>query len=186
MRGAEAVLHKSTFLGHEVVVKERIPKRYREKKLDEKLRRERTRAEAKLLHRAKLAGVSCPTVLSVSFFGLVMTHIDGKRPRMGGKECREAGRLLAMLHKKDVIHGDYTPANLLKEKGRLCVIDFGLGFFSSDVEDKAVDVFTMLRSVEHKKEFLKGYSSYEKSRAVLKRERQVESRVRYVEAGKRV
>ena len=57
--------------------------------------------------------------------------------------------MLAALHKADIIHGDYTPANLILESGgrRMFVIDFGLGFISNDIEDKAVDVFTMMRAI---------------------------------------
>lgn len=179
MRGAEAVLHKSSFLGRDVVEKQRIPKDYREKELDSRLRKERTRAEAKLLHKAKLAGVLCPAVLSVSDFGLIVTFVDGKRPLMSRKECKDAGKILARLHKKDVIHGDFTPANLILSRQGLFVIDFGLGFVSKDIEDKAVDVFTMLRAISEKDAFIKGYKSYKKAETVLKRVKDVEKRVRY-------
>lgn len=186
MRGAEAVVEKSRFIGRRVVVKTRIPKKYREKELDLVLRKKRTRAEAKLLHRAKLSGVLCPTVLSVSCFEIIMDFIEGKRPEMTPAQCMKAGEILSLLHQNDLIHGDFTPANLIKKGSRIWVIDFGLSFVSSDVEDKAVDVFTMLRSIKHRKSFLEGYSSYGESARVLKRERQVQSRVRYVDSEKRI
>lgn len=181
MRGAEAVVSKINFLQKASVVKNRIPKKYRVKKLDEKLRRNRTKVEARLLHKAKLVGVKCPTVLEVDDFSITMSFIDGKRPEMNIKESREAGKLLAKLHAGGLIHGDYTPANLLVDKKQMFVIDFGLGFFSDYTEDKAVDVYTMLRALDEdgKKEFLKGYKTYKKSGSVFKRLEEVEKRVRY-------
>lgn len=178
MRGAEAVLRKSTLLGDAVVIKERIVKKYRIKRLDEKLRRERTRSEARILHKAKIAGVKCPTVMEVDEFAITMSFVSGERPRMSKKQAKEAGKMLARLHKADIIHGDYTPANLLLDK-EMFVIDFGLGFVSNDIEDKAVDVFTMLRSISEKDSFIKGYESYSKAKTVLKRVKGVEKRVRY-------
>jgi len=229
LRGAEAVLSRISVIGRAAVVKSRIAKTYRVKELDAKLRSERTRSEARLLHKAKLAGVDCPIVLEVGEFDLSMTFVDGERPEMTEKQCSESGAILAKLHSNDIIHGDYTPANLIasgnkktkpkksesklettkpeknenqleKTKsersersempasgrgadiGVLFVIDFGLGFVSKDIEDKAVDVFTMLRALdrEEKKEaFVKGYRAYVKAESVLKRVKDVEKRVRY-------
>ena len=158
-----------------------MPKGYREGALDAKLRAERTRGEARLLHKAKLAGVPCPTVLEVREFEITMSFVDGARPGMDAGESREAGRILAKLHEADIIHGDYTPANLIRsgESGVIYVIDFGLGFVSKDIEDKAVDVFTMLRAVAEKDAFIAGYFSYGRAEEVLKRVKVVEKRVRY-------
>ncbi len=179
IRGAEAILRKSQLLGRQTVVKERVEKGYRARKLDEKLRRERTRGEARLLHKAKLAGVRCPTVLEVEDFEITMSFIAGKRPKMKKKETYECGKMLASLHEADIIHGDYTPANIIQSDKQLFVIDFGLGFVSKDIEDKAVDVFTMLRAISEKDAFIKGYKSYAKAEAVLRRVKDVEKRVRY-------
>jgi Kae1-associated kinase Bud32 len=180
MRGAEAVLRMATVLGRAVVVKERIAKRYREPSLDRRLRKERTRSEAKLLHKAKLAGVPCPVVLAVDEFSITMGFLEGSRPEMGAAEAREAGRMLAKLHGAGIIHGDYTPANLIRAAdSTMRIIDFGLGYISNDVEDKAVDVFTMLRAITQKEAFLAGYRAYPKAEAVLARVKNVEKRVRY-------
>jgi Kae1-associated kinase Bud32 len=101
---------------------------------------------------------------------------------MDRKEAREAGRLLALLHGADIIHGDFTPANLFMSGGRMHVIDFGLGFISNDIEDKAVDVFTMMRVLADagkKEAFAQGYGAYAKAGKVLERMKGVEKRVRY-------
>ena len=187
MRGAEAVLRRSSLAGMRCVIKSRVAKGYRVGALDKRLRAERTRGEARLLHRAKEAGVPCPTVLEAWEYDLTLSLIEGKRPRMGKRECAEAGRLLAKLHSADIIHGDYTPANLMEaEGGVIHVIDFGLGYVSNDVEDKAVDVFTMQMALKNEdggegalEAFLGGYGGYSKADAVLRRVKAVEKRVRY-------
>ncbi|VVC02794.1 KEOPS complex subunit Bud32 [Candidatus Bilamarchaeum dharawalense] len=179
MRGAEAKVSKTKIIGLAAVLKSRIPKNYRVKELDKKLRIERTRSEAKLLSKAKLAGVNCPTVLKVNEFEIVMSFVQGQRPGMDKDESKKAGFLLAKLHQADIIHGDFTPANLIEHNGQMYVIDFGLGFVSNDIEDKAVDVFTMLRSISEKDAFLAGYASYAKAKEVLVRVKNVEGRVRY-------
>ncbi|MBN1170450.1 Kae1-associated serine/threonine protein kinase [Candidatus Micrarchaeota archaeon] len=179
MKGAEAVVSETCVIGIPAVVKKRIAKSYRARELDEKLRRERTRSEARLLHRAKAAGIKCPVVLQVDDFELYMTMIPGKRPAMDRKQAKTAGKILAKLHQADIIHGDYTPANIIENNEGMHIIDFGLGFVSKDIEDKAVDVFTMLRAIDEKEAFLEGYAGYEKFRQVEKRVKKVESRVRY-------
>ncbi len=184
MRGAEAIVRKARLLGREVVVKERIKKNYRIREIDEKLRRERTRAEARLLHKAKIAGVDCPVVLEVEEFSITMSFIDGERPEMNAKESERSGQMLASLHESGIIHGDFTPANLIKSKKDLFVIDFGLGFFSHDIEDKAIDVYTMLKALDGKagEAFVEGYKTQNtKHKTILTRVEDVKKRVRYAD-----
>ena len=181
MKGAESIVRVSKFLGKKIVIKERIPKKYRSLELDTALRKTRTRIEARLLHKAKKAGVSCPLVWWVGDYTLYLSFIKGKQPHMDEKNAHDAGLILAKLHTADIIHGDYTQANLILDT-ELTVIDFGLGFFSNDVEDKAIDVITMRNTIqkeESKKAFLEGYKNYANASAVFKRLKLVESRVRY-------
>lgn len=182
MRGAEAIVFPSRMLGKKVLVKDRVVKRYRNGELDEYLRETRTRTEARLLHRAKLASVPCPTVLCVDGFSLYVSFVDGRRPAMTAQTAGQAGGLLAKLHSSDLIHGDFTPANLLINGSRLFVIDFGLGFFSGDIEDKAIDLYTMLKSLEDRKArnaFLAAYRRYKNHGQVFARLKDIEKRVRY-------
>jgi len=69
-------------------------------------------------------------------------------------------------------------------------IDFGLGFHSQKLEDKAVDIHLIKQALEAKhfqnfeiltKEFLKGYKNSKNSDAVLKQLEKVEKRGRYKE-----
>lgn len=180
-RGAEARVWGGKFLGKSVVVKDRFSREYRRKEIDKKARFERTKMEARLLHKAKLAGVNAPVVYAVSENTITESFIEGKRPeRITDKLAEEFGKILARLHANDIIHGDFTPANIIQKGKKLYVIDFGLGFISNRIEDKADDVFAMLRAIKgFEKYFSKGYSQYEKSEQVLKRVEEIRKRARY-------
>ena len=65
-QGAEAILFLDNFENQKVLVKERIPKKYRIKEIDEKLRKERTKKEVKLLTEARKFGVETPPLLNVT------------------------------------------------------------------------------------------------------------------------
>jgi TP53 regulating kinase-like protein len=64
------------------------------------------------------------------------------------------GRGVAALHNADIIHGDLTSSNCLVRSlpladGSLALtfIDFGLGYSSAMVEDKAVDLYVLERAL---------------------------------------
>ena len=70
-------------------------------------------------------------------------------------------------------------------------IDFGLGFISHKIEDKAVDLHLLRQALEAKHfkhwkelfdEVLRGYSASKNSDSVLKQFRKVEARGRYKES----
>jgi len=62
------------------------------------------------------------------------------------------GTEIAKMHQADIIHGDLTTSNMIlrhpsSEKGlQLVLIDFGLAYVSSLVEDKAVDLYVLERA----------------------------------------
>lgn len=188
MRGAESILSPIYFAGFIALKKERIAKNYRNEKLDLKLRLERTRSEARLLSRCKIGKIPTPVVLGVFDFSLILTKIIGKRPKLTPSICFEAGKILGKLHSLNIIHGDFTPANLIygydsnfKNKSKeLFVIDFGLGFISGEIEPKAVDFLSMKNQIKHINEFEKGYkSSFIGFDAIFQKTQKIESRVRY-------
>ncbi len=175
-KGAEAIVYTEEFLGIKTVVKKRNPKRYRIKEIDEKIRIQRTRREARLLHKAKKAGIKTPVVLEVGRDFIRMEFVEGRKAR--GFEF-ELGKILGKLHNADIVHGDFTPNNVLYNDG-FVVIDFGLGFVSKRIEDKADDVVTALYSVENKDGFIEGYKSTCKdAEKVLNRVKAILKRVRY-------
>lgn len=179
MKGAEAVLVPGKFLGKEVLRKERRKKGYRIKEIDGRIRLGRTKREARLLHAAKLAGVSCPTVYEVGEDYLVIGRIEGRGLSEKKNELETAGELLGELHSAGILHGDFTPYNILVDSSGLHVIDFGLGSFSRKTEGRADDVITMLRGINGGEHFLRGYMQFPGAKEVLARIGKIEGRARY-------
>ncbi len=141
--GAEAVLILDEREGETVLVKDRVKKGYRLPELDHKIRKQRTKHEDSLLHRAARAGVSTPRVFDSSENKLasrrretslrtsqwetkiVMEFIDGDRVKdvfneMDEKERAETatliGESLGKLHSASIVHGDFTTSNMLLKK----------------------------------------------------------------------
>lgn len=149
-QGAEAILHKNENL----VVKERVAKDYRVPALDSKLRKARTRREAKILERLQAINFPAPRIKEMDDeqMRLVMEFIEGpqvkeilhQNPPGFGKEI---GRKVGILHANDIIHADLTTSNMI-QNGEINFIDFGLSFVSAKTEDKAVDLHLLDRALE--------------------------------------
>ena len=78
-KGAESNIVKTAYLGESAVLKDRIPKGYRIREIDDKIRKARTKEEAKLLSDAKRAGVRTPVLYDIDLENksIVMEAIDG-------------------------------------------------------------------------------------------------------------
>lgn len=203
-RGAEADIYRGIWFDEVAVYKIRQPKRYRNSILDSKIRASRTAREALLLSEAKAAGVSVPTVFFVDAGSgtLVMQYVQGEQikdvlTRQGENTktiSREIGRIIAFLHRNDIVHGDLTTSNFLLGRG-VFLLDFGLASHSTRVEDKAVDLHLMkevLRSAHSgisEKVFSNILREYEKtlgrsfSESVLRKIENIEGRRRYSSVG---
>ncbi|MBU2639694.1 MAG: Kae1-associated serine/threonine protein kinase [Nanoarchaeota archaeon] len=187
-QGAEALLIKN---GNKLI-KERISKSYRIPQLDSKIRKFRTKREAKLL---STVNVNVPKVFSVDeknmiiemefLQGDLLKNILDTLPLKKSLEiCKQIALEVSNLHSQDIIHGDLTTSNMILKDNKVYFIDFGLGFFSSKVEDKAVDLHLLKQALEskHYKNFEKFYEIILKNykhKDVLKRLEKVESRGRY-------
>jgi TP53 regulating kinase-like protein len=185
-RGAEAVV----LIDEDKVIKTRMKKDYRIKELDERLRTERTRAEAKIMSEARKLGIPTPIIYDVGRFDLVMEVIDGQplKDVIDEARSRKAGVLVGKLHSGGIIHGDLTTSNMLVQGDRIYLIDFGLSFWDEMLESRGVDVHVYYQTIisshkEHEKlmaAFAKGYrSSFKGADDVLERVREIEYRGRY-------
>lgn len=162
-KGAEAIIEKVTLCGINLLRKRRVKKEYREPILDNKLRRERTRTEARILHRVKSAGVLCPVVYLVEGYDLYITKFKGKtlnKLKIRDDELRDMGKYLARIHSVDVVHSDYTRANVMRTERGTAVIDFGLAYTSKRIEDKANDVVTLIQDLGNDHKIRKVIDSY--------------------------
>jgi len=110
---------------------------------------------------------------------------SGKSGKKIKSVVAKAGIQLGKLHVLDIVHGDYTPANIMVDpNGKVSVIDFGLGEVTNSIEGKALDVLLMKRSIDKKlySIFQKEYvhtEKYKYGRSVLSRLAEIEKRGRY-------
>jgi Kae1-associated kinase Bud32 len=186
--GAEASIYEAKFLGEKVLLKKRIKKEYRAKELDERIRRERTKKEAKILSSLFLAGVNCPELrfCDLSEFSIFFTKVNGRLARnsmLKKSFFEKAGVQLALIHNTGVTHGDFTTSNLIISKNKVYVIDFGLSNFSKLIEEQATDLLLFRKSVSEKnfKTFASAYSKAKKNASkVIEKMNEIEKRGRYV------
>ncbi len=199
--GAEAKLYATRFLGQPCVAKVREKKAYRHPVLDARLRSERTKTEARLLHRAKLFGVRCPLVRHVDLEKkeLVLSRLHGRllsrlwpslKPASKAKLLKQIGEPLGLLHAASISHGDFTTSNVMlvpnkkgTKSGEIWIIDFGLAAFTTSAEDHAQDLLLMKKSLSQNEyaQFLKSYrKTYAKHAAVERQLADIERRGRYV------
>jgi Kae1-associated kinase Bud32 len=185
--GAEAYIYSVNVFGIEGILKLRESKKYRIREIDENLRMQRTKKEARIMNAVGLLGISSPTLLLVDRYGIVMTKIDGKNLNDVGKYHADIfsilGTYAALLHNNNIIHGDFTPANVMVDgSGMPVLIDFGLSDITNSAEEKALDILLMKRSINDNefKKFVESYTkSCKESRTILKRLVEIEKRGRY-------
>ncbi|MEM3506320.1 MAG: KEOPS complex kinase/ATPase Bud32 [Candidatus Bathyarchaeia archaeon] len=202
-KGAEADLYLEDWNEFKVIKKQRIKKTYRIEDLDIKLRKSRTIREAQMLHEAKKIGIPTPIVyfLDISNFIIIMEYIDGNLLReylekLSSNDmiriCKIVGFQIGLLHKNGIIHGDLTTSNMiLTSREKVFFIDFGLSFYSQDLEDKGADILLLKRAIssthyKHATECLKaifnGYRSVvgdDYSKRVIMKAKEIEKRGRY-------
>jgi len=155
-RGAEARIRKVDWWGFPALLKERDAKGYRPKAFDEKLRRERTRNEARLLVDARRLGVRTPILYDIDLerHRLLMEELPGATLRQMLEDpslvapaleasVRAFGRALGQLHAGGVSHGDLTSSNVLYPDGPggpPAFIDLSMGSRSSSLEELGIDL----------------------------------------------
>jgi len=155
-RGAEATLRRVEWMGLPALLKERETKSYRAKALDERLRRERTRTEARLLVDARRLGVRTPLVYDVDLarHRLVLEQLPGptlrellENPEVPTSQLADAvrrlGESLGRLHAGGISHGDLTSSNVLfpnGPEGAPAFLDLSMGSRSPGLEELGIDL----------------------------------------------
>ncbi len=192
--GAEAKI----ILKDSLIIKDRVSKSYRHPELDKQIRKRRTKSETKLLNKASKIINSVKPQEQKEFDKIFMPFINGKKLsehldnfslKKQKQICREIGSSIAKLHKEDIIHGDLTTSNMILVKDKVFFIDFGLGYISRKIEDKAVDLHLLKQALEAKhfknweillKEVFKEYKkNYSEAKKIFERIKAVERRGRY-------
>ena len=115
-QGAESKL----FLDGNKVIKDRFRKTYRIKEIDERLRKARTKREAKILDKLQKINFPTPRLIKNDQKNIIeMDFIDGKLLKniLNNKNCvklsREIGEKVAILHNNNIIHHDLTTSNMI-------------------------------------------------------------------------
>jgi len=203
-KGAEANLYLASWHGRKVILKKRLPKKYRPQALDDQIRSYRTIHEPQLIHEAKKAGVPTPTVflVSVKEATIIMEFIEGKQlkhllsevsPAKRKRLCLKIGKLAGKLHQHGIVHGDLTTSNMILGKtGKIYFVDFGLGEKTDETEARGVDLHLMKRALQstHFKfadkcfqDIIEGYQrvlGVECAKNVLDKIKEIEKRGRYI------
>ena len=191
-QGAEAIIS----LQNNQILKNRIKKSYRLPQLDNKLRKSRTKSEAKIIEKLKSI-INVPKIIETEDNQILMQYLPGKKlsehlEKLNYQNiCKQIGQALTKLHNQDIIHGDLTTSNMILKSNKLYLIDFGLGFHSHKIEDKAVDLHLLKQALEAKhftiadkcfKIILKNYKP-EQHKLIIERIPVIESRGRYKKKG---
>jgi Kae1-associated kinase Bud32 len=154
--GAEAEIRAVDWWGFPALAKSRGAKRYRPKALDERLRRERTRTEARLLVEARRLGVRTPIIydLDVERSQLTLEELPGPTlkailedpaipPATVVRAVTTFGAALGRLHAGRVSHGDLTSSNVLfpgGPDGPAALLDLSMGSRNAGVEELGIDL----------------------------------------------
>ena len=199
-KGAEADIYQTTWQNSKAILKIRETKNYRNPSLDSKIRKQRTIKESQMISYVKSFGIPTPLVYFVNLekASIIMQEIPGK-PVHDLTESKiielskEIGKLVGILHKNGVMHGDLTTSNFILFQNTVYVIDFGLSQNTIKPEDNAVDlrlIKEILNSAHANimkpawKNFLLGYKSIvgnAKYVKITKLVSDIESRGRYAE-----
>ena len=174
-KGAEADIYQTKWQNSKAIIKIRKTKNYRNFLLDSKIRKQRTIKESQILYLVKSFGIPTPLVYFVNLEKalIVMQEIPGKPVHDLSESkiielSKEIGKLVGILHKNGIMHGDLTTSNFILFQNTVFVIDFGLSQNTIKPEDHAVDlrlIKEILNSAHAKimepawKNFLLGYKS---------------------------
>ena len=204
-RGAEASLRRVDWLGFPAFLKERDPKNYRPKALDERLRRERTRTEARLLVEARRLGVRTPIIYDLDLAKgrmileelpgptlkeLLDRHPDATEPLASPMVA--FGRAIGRLHAGGISHGDLTSSNVLFPEGAggpAALLDLSMGTKGAGLEELGIDLHLVeedLKAIHPQGEgllasFYEGYADANPRghREARARAKEIRGRVRY-------
>lgn len=192
-KGAESNIYLTKWYNKKAISKIRIPKIYRQRMLDDDLRKRRTISESRMITLAKQFGLRTPYIYFVDPFRaeIVMEFISGIKASkiLTSSICFDIGKFVSTLHSFNIIHGDVTPSNFIVHR-RITMIDMGLSFYSTRKEDKAMDIRLfkeILNSAYHSsyfeffETFLDGYRSNntKELEKILKRVDEIDTRKRY-------
>ncbi len=146
-KGAEADIYLTSWNGHDSILKIRKKKDYRVDLLDTRIRTLRTMREAKMISETKSFGITTPLVYFVDEkkCEIYLQFVPGKLVKdLSAKQivtiCKDMGKIVGILHKNGVMHGDLTTSNFILSRQGLVILDFGLSQKTDQIDDHAIDL----------------------------------------------
>jgi TP53 regulating kinase-like protein len=168
-KGAEGDLFLTNWINQKAILKSRKKKDYRNISLDYRLRKQRTIRESEIISEVKKFGIPTPLIyfVDVKNCNIMMQKIDGvlvrdlSTSKLVGA-CNKIGKLVGMMHKNGITHGDLTTSNFIVSKEYMFIIDFGLASRTSKFDDHAVDLrlFKEILNSAHAEIFEKAWSNF--------------------------
>jgi len=100
-----------------------------------------------MISEAKSFGITTPLVYFVDEkkCEIYLQFITGKLIRdLSSKQiiktCKGIGKIVGLLHKNGVMHGDLTTSNFILSQKGLVILDFGLSQKTDKIDDYAIDL----------------------------------------------
>jgi len=146
-KGAEGDLFFTTWNDQEVILKSRKKKDYRNSSLDYRLRKQRTIRESQIMSEVKEFGIRTPLIhfVDIKNCDIIMQKIDGvlvgDLPNIKlVNVCKKIGKLVGIMHKNGITHGDLTTSNFIDSGNNIFLIFFFLSSFTIKSVVLAVDL----------------------------------------------
>ena len=124
-KGAEADIYLTKWNNSNTILKIRKAKKYRNPILDAKIRKQRTIKESQSISEVKSFGIPTPLIYYVNLknTSIVMQEIPGTPVHDLSnlkiiELSKEIGRLVGIMHKNGIMHGDLTTSNFILYKKR--------------------------------------------------------------------
>ena len=129
-KGAEGDLFLTTWNDKEAILKSRKKKDYRNSSLDYRLRKQRTIRESQIMSEVKEFGIRTPLIhfVDIKNCDIIMQKIDGilvgDLPNTKlVNVCKKIGKLVGIMHKNGIAHGDLTTSNFIESGNNIFIID---------------------------------------------------------------
>ncbi len=168
-KGAEGDIFLTAWINQKAILKSRKKKDYRNESLDYHLRKQRTIRESEIMSEVKKFGIHTPLIyfVDVANCNIIMEKINGilVRDLSNSKlvrACKDIGKLVGIMHKNGITHGDLTTSNFIESGNNIFIIDFGLANRTTKSDDHAVDLrlFKEILNSAHADVFEKAWSNF--------------------------
>ncbi|MAS62824.1 MAG: Kae1-associated kinase Bud32 [Euryarchaeota archaeon] len=211
--GAEAIVTSGYWLGKPAIKKFRRPRKWRHPELDSRLTKSRLTSEVRTLLKLQQLDFPSPSIFHLDLKNGVMfmekiegnTLVQKLKNELSLNDSIELfsqlGMMLRKLHLCGITHGDLTTTNIILNKEKLVLIDYGLSQSTFEVESYGLDFHVLYECLQatHPNfpnamdQIVESYLGYDdqksqikfeggiipKSQDIISRFEQIKSRVRY-------